>query len=134
MEVPRLGVKLELQLPAYTIATAMWDPSHICDLHCSLRQCQIFNLLSEARAFAWSDAGVGTDFSLRSCGALGVCPGGQVGHITWPGMSLLVSSEVPLVFDTAHHTAPGTKIGGGPKLTFLGARLPGARCREGGRN
>ena len=27
MEVPRLGVKLELQLPAYTTATASWDPS-----------------------------------------------------------------------------------------------------------
>ena len=30
-EVPRLGVKLELQLLAY--ATATWDPSHIYDLH-----------------------------------------------------------------------------------------------------
>ena len=27
MEVPRLGVELELQLPAYTTAAAMWDPS-----------------------------------------------------------------------------------------------------------
>jgi len=26
MEVPRLGVKLELQLPAYTTATATLDP------------------------------------------------------------------------------------------------------------
>ena len=26
MEVPRLGVKSELQLPAYTTATAMLDP------------------------------------------------------------------------------------------------------------
>ena len=25
-EVPRLGVKLELQLQAYTTATATWDP------------------------------------------------------------------------------------------------------------
>ena len=35
MEVPRLGVKSELQLPAYTTATAMATPelSHICDLH-----------------------------------------------------------------------------------------------------
>ena len=31
MEVPRLGVKLELQLLAYTTATAMQDPSYICD-------------------------------------------------------------------------------------------------------
>ena len=33
MEVPRLGVELELQLPAYTTVTAMPDPSHVCDLH-----------------------------------------------------------------------------------------------------
>jgi len=31
-EIPRLGVKLELQLLAYTIATARLDLSHICDL------------------------------------------------------------------------------------------------------
>ena len=29
MEVPGPGVKSELQLPAYTIATEMWDLSHI---------------------------------------------------------------------------------------------------------
>ena len=29
MEVPRLGVEAELQLPAYTTATATPDPSHI---------------------------------------------------------------------------------------------------------
>ena len=29
MEVPRLGVELELQLLAYTTATATWDPSHL---------------------------------------------------------------------------------------------------------
>ena len=49
MEVPRLGVALELQLPAYTTATAVPDPSHICDLHPSLQQRQILNPLSEAR-------------------------------------------------------------------------------------
>ena len=31
MEVPRLGVKSELRLPAYATATAMWDPSRICE-------------------------------------------------------------------------------------------------------
>ena len=31
MEVPRLGVELELQLLAYTTPTAMPDPSHVCD-------------------------------------------------------------------------------------------------------
>ena len=29
MEAPRLGVKSDLQLPAYTTATATWDPSSI---------------------------------------------------------------------------------------------------------
>ena len=32
MRVPRLGVKSELQLPAYTTLTATWDPSRVCDL------------------------------------------------------------------------------------------------------
>ena len=50
MEVPGLGVKSELQLwLVYTIATAMPDLSSICNLHHSLRQCQILNPLSEAR-------------------------------------------------------------------------------------
>ena len=49
MKVPRLGVELELQLPASTIDTAMPDPSHICILHCSLQQLQVFHALSEAR-------------------------------------------------------------------------------------
>ena len=33
MEVPRLGVKLELQLQAYPTAIATWDLSYVCDLH-----------------------------------------------------------------------------------------------------
>ena len=45
----QLGVKMELQLPAYTTATATPDPSSICSLHCSSRQCQILNPLIEAR-------------------------------------------------------------------------------------
>ena len=49
MEVPRLGVKWELQLLAYTTATETWDPSHVCDLHHSSQQCQIPNPLKEAR-------------------------------------------------------------------------------------
>jgi len=51
MEVPRLGIKLELQLPAYTTATAaMLDwRSRFCDLHHSSWQCGILNPLSEAR-------------------------------------------------------------------------------------
>ena len=49
MEVPRIGVESELQLPAYTTATATPDLSHICDLHHSSQQCQTFNPPDEAR-------------------------------------------------------------------------------------
>ena len=48
-EVPRLSVKSELWLPAYTTATATPDLSCICNLYHSLWQHHIFNLLSEAR-------------------------------------------------------------------------------------
>ena len=48
-EFPRLGVELELQLPAYTTATATPDLSPICNLHHSSQQCQILDSLSEAR-------------------------------------------------------------------------------------
>ena len=33
MEVPRLGFQSELQLPAYTTATAMQDLGCVCDLY-----------------------------------------------------------------------------------------------------
>ena len=49
MEVPRLRVRSELQLLAYTTATVMPDPSHVCNLHHSSWQRQILNPLSEAR-------------------------------------------------------------------------------------
>ena len=42
-------VESELQIPASTTATAMWDLSHVCNLHHSLQQHQIPDLLSEAR-------------------------------------------------------------------------------------
>jgi len=49
MEVPRLGVELELQLLAYTRATAMPDLSLTFGLCHSLWQHQTLNPLSEAR-------------------------------------------------------------------------------------
>ena len=50
MEVPRLGVKSELQLPAYDVtATATLHPSLICDLYHSSPPHWILNPLSEAR-------------------------------------------------------------------------------------
>ena len=49
MEVTRPGVQSELQLLAYTTATASGDLSPVCDLHHNSRQCQILNPLSKAR-------------------------------------------------------------------------------------
>ena len=49
MEFPRLGVESELQLLAYTTATAKLDSSFNCDLSCSLWQHWILNPLSEVR-------------------------------------------------------------------------------------
>ena len=49
MEAPRLGVKSEPQQPTYATATAMPDPSRVCDLCCSSQPCQTFNPLSQAR-------------------------------------------------------------------------------------
>lgn len=43
----QIGVKLELQLPAYTTGTAMQNPSHVRNLHSSATH--ILNPLSEAR-------------------------------------------------------------------------------------
>ena len=41
LEVPRLGIQLELQLLAYTKVTATPDPSCVCDPHHSSPQCWI---------------------------------------------------------------------------------------------
>ena len=49
VEVPRRGFESELQLPAYTTATAAQDPSHVCDLHHSSWQHQVLNPRGEAR-------------------------------------------------------------------------------------
>ena len=49
MEVPSLGVELEVQLPAYVTATAVPGPSCVFDLHHSSQQCRIINPLREAR-------------------------------------------------------------------------------------
>ena len=49
MEVPRLGVESELYPPAYTRASATPDPSRVCNLHHSSRQCRILYPLSKVR-------------------------------------------------------------------------------------
>ena len=53
MEVPRLGATSELQLPAYTTATAMPDLTCVCTLHHSSQQQWILNPLSEVRDTGW---------------------------------------------------------------------------------
>ena len=50
MEVPRLGAESEIQPPAYTTATAMLDPSRLCNLYHSSWQRWILNPLSGARS------------------------------------------------------------------------------------
>ena len=49
MEDPRLGIELELQLQAHTRAAATPDPSLVCDLHHSSRQCWILSPPIKAR-------------------------------------------------------------------------------------
>ena len=49
MEVPRLGVQLELELPAYATATVTQDLSNVCDPHHSSQQPRILSPLSKAR-------------------------------------------------------------------------------------
>ena len=49
MEVPRLGVESEMQLQAYATASAMWDPSHVCNPLHSSKPCQVLNPLSKSR-------------------------------------------------------------------------------------
>ena len=78
IEISRPDVELELQLPAYTTATATWDLSRICDLHNSSLQCWILNQLSEARIeptshgyqsgfYHWATIGTPPPFILASC-------------------------------------------------------------------
>ena len=62
MEVPRLGVELELQLAAYATATATLNPRLICNLRHSLQQGQILNPLNRA----WDQTRILIDIVLGS--------------------------------------------------------------------
>ena len=85
MEVPRLGVESQLQLPAYTTATAMPDLNCICDPHHSSWQSRVLNPLSEARdrtciimeasqiRFCWATMGTPRETFLRDM-RLGIEP------------------------------------------------------------
>ena len=67
MEVPRIGVQLELQLQACTTATATPDLSRICNLHHSSQQCWILNPPSEARDRTCVLKDTSWDGNLLSC-------------------------------------------------------------------
>ena len=54
MEVPRLGFESDLQLPAYTTATVMQDPSHVCNQHHSWLQ----QLYSARSPTPWAGPGI----------------------------------------------------------------------------
>ena len=84
MEVCRLEVESELQLPAYTSATAMRDLSCLCILHCGSQQCQSLThwaspgvepmyswiLIRFITAEPWQDSN--THCSLLKCGSVHV--------------------------------------------------------------
>ena len=53
MKVPRLGVKVEVQLPAYPTATEIQGPSYVWNLHHSSWQYRILNPLSETRDWTY---------------------------------------------------------------------------------
>ena len=92
MEVPWLGDELELQLPAYTTATAMQDLSCIFNLHHSSWQCWILNPLSKAGDptcvlvdtswvhFCWATTGTPKSFCLIPCPELSPWGGMRNGH------------------------------------------------------
>ena len=97
MEVPRLGVKFELQLLAFATATATQYLSHICNLHNSSRQCWIPNPLSNSKDwtgilmdpshihFCWATVGIPKNPSCKSLlGKGGRQDGGRVGGHTHP--------------------------------------------------
>ena len=71
MDVPRLGVKSELQLPAYTIATAMPNPSCVYDLHHSSQQQWI---LTQSKARDWTCILTDTGWVRYHWATMGVFP------------------------------------------------------------
>ena len=90
MEVPRLGVELELQLLAYSTAIATWDPSLVCTIHHSSQWSRILKPLSKARdqthilmdtswvCYCWVTTGTPMYSFLYSCSSWSI-PGDCVG-------------------------------------------------------
>ena len=120
----RLGVKSELQLLAYTTATATQDPSHLCNPHHSSQQCCILNPLREARDWTWDI--MDTSWVHYLWAMLGIPTGGFKRRIwtcyTRPFLFLSLGSTLPLERNcllfvhliTHFHTNPLIK--GGPAV------------------
>ena len=93
MEVPRLGVELELQPLVYTTATATQDPSLVCDLYHRSRQRHILNLLSKA-----GDRTL--NLMVRSWDSFPLCHDGnsKPGFYSWYFFRQLLQSELLFIF------------------------------------
>ena len=148
MEVPRLGVKLELQLLAYTIATATPDPSCICYLYHGSQQLRILHPLSEARDalmdtmqiyFHWATTGTPRHLLLKenALDCIGKedagkwnC-GSRFGGGEWEDVCLLAS-----VFSVKNETkSPADGEGGGGAVGGLwGVEKEWIRCLREGEN
>jgi len=84
-----MEIQSELQVPAYTTATATRDPTSLCDLHHSSWQRQILNPLSEARdrtkvlvntsqiCYCWATMGTPLSF-LFGCPSVYGVPGPRI--------------------------------------------------------
>ena len=79
VEVPRLGVQLKLQPSAYTRATAMQDPSQVCDLHHS----QVCNLhhTNAGSLTHWARPGITPASSWMLAGSLTTKPRQELLHL-----------------------------------------------------
>ena len=90
MEVSRLGVRLELQLPATATVTTMLDSSYVCDLHHSSLQHQILNPLRKP-GIKPSSSWMIDSFLLCHVGNSPLCPFFLIRHVSdiiWFGVSL----------------------------------------------
>jgi len=122
MKIPRLGVELELQLLAYTTATATWDTSYLC---CSLWQCWILNPPSEARG--WTHILMDASWVRYHCttmGALRFCLGQALTLLLW-GLVLMAFSRDAFSRDAVSPSLPSGRIPHTQTKQSLAARATG---------
>ena len=82
MEVPKLGVKLELELLAYAYTTAMPEPSQVCDLYHEAKSVTYTTAHSNARSLThWLRLGIKTSSSWILVGFVTTELQGEFQHI-----------------------------------------------------